>query len=732
MITVTSFCSCSGTKFVPEDRQLLVGNKVVSTDPRVSVRGMSAYVKQKPNSKWFSAFKIPLGIYSMAGRDTTKAINRCLQSWGEAPVIVDSAQTLQGCQNIAIAMQNNGYLDASVSPRLDVRGRKVVATYVVTPGKRYHVGNVSYQIADKRIDSLLTANAILGKHVKSGAPFSLAMLHDERDAITTWLTNHGYYYFNKEAITFQADSTASESLVDLTLHIGLYRRASHEELRPHPFYNIRNITYISGNGQDNLKLRTSVLETNTLIAPDKEYSAADVQRTYSKFSRLQTIQATDIHLTEVVDTLTSPLELDATIRLTRRKLHSIQVQPEGTNTSGDLGAAVSLTYENRNLFHGSEKFTLQARGAFEAIRGLEDYENNNFQEYSVEGTLSFPKFLFPGISFGFQQRHTATSEVSVSYNWQNRPEFHRRVFTGTWRYRWANSAGNVNYRFDLIDLNFISMPWISNTFHKKYIEETNNAFLRFNYENLFIMKTGLGLTYSDSRNNLRLSVETAGNLLYGLANLFNFPKDETEVGSPYQVAHVAFAQYAKFDADYTRYFQLDRRNKLALHARFGVAVPYGNSRQLPFEKRFFSGGANSVRGWSVRSLGPGRFISRDGKTDIINQTGDIKIDLNAELRTKLFWKFEGAAFIDAGNIWTLYSNDDEQAGGLFVLKSLWEEMAVSYGLGLRLNFDIFVLRLDLGMKAINPAYTTSTEHFPIAHMNFKRDYALHFAVGMPF
>ena len=756
MIAVTSLCSCSGTKFVAEDRLLLVGNKVESTDPSVSVRGLSAYVKQKPNSKWFSLFKIPLGVYSLAGRDTTKALNRRLQSWGEAPVVVDSAQILQGCQNIALAMQNNGYLDASVSPRLDVRGRKAVATYVVTPGKRYHVDKVKYQIADGRIDSLLTANAILGKHIKSGAPFSLAMLHDERNTITSWLNNHGYYYFNKEAITFQADSTSSGRLVDLTLRIGLYRRASHEELRQHPYYNIRNITFIPGSGQDNLKLRTSVLETNTLITPGKEYSAADVQQTYSKFSRLQTIQATDIHLTEVVDTLSSPsetsqteaaphdslsqkfllkkpLELDATIRLTRRKLHSIQVQPEGTNTSGDLGAAVSLTYENRNLFHGSEKFTLQARGAYEAIRGLEGYDNNDFQEYSVEGKLAFPKFLFPGISFRFQQRHTATSEVSVSYNWQNRPEFHRRVFTGTWRYRWSNSAGNVNYRFDLIDLNFISMPWISDTFLDKYIYgETNNAFLRFNYEDLFIMKTGVGLTYSDSRNNLRLNVETAGNLLYGLAHLFHFPKDETEDGNPYQVAHVAFAQYAKFDADYTRYLQLDRRNKLALHARFGIAVPYGNSRQLPFEKRFFSGGANSVRGWSVRSLGPGRFVSRDGKTDIINQTGDVKIDLNAELRTKLFWKFEGAAFIDAGNIWTLYSNDNEQAGGLFVLKSLWEEMAVAYGLGLRLNFDIFVLRLDLGMKAINPAYTTAAEHFPIAHMNFKRDYALHFAVGMPF
>jgi outer membrane protein assembly factor BamA len=152
---------------------------------------------------------------------------------------------------------------------------------------------------------------------------------------------------------------------------------------------------------------------------------------------------------------------------------------------------------------------------------------------------------------------------------------------------------------------------------------------------------------------------------------------------------------------------------------------------IPFEKRYFAGGANSVRGWNVRTLGPGSFIGTDGRIDFINQTGDIKLDLNAELRTDLFWKFQGALFIDAGNIWTIKSYDD-QPGGNFKLKSIYDEMAVSYGVGLRLNFDYFILRLDLGMKAINPAYKNNEEHFPIAHHNFSRDYALHFAVGLPF
>ena len=152
---------------------------------------------------------------------------------------------------------------------------------------------------------------------------------------------------------------------------------------------------------------------------------------------------------------------------------------------------------------------------------------------------------------------------------------------------------------------------------------------------------------------------------------------------------------------------------------------------LPYEKRYFSGGANSVRGWSVRELGPGSYRGTDGRIDFINQTGDIRIDLNAELRSDLFWKFQGALFIDAGNIWTIRKYED-QPGGQFTIGSIYKEMAVAYGVGLRLNFDYLILRLDLGMKAINPNYINSDDHYAIVHPNFKRDYTLHFAVGLPF
>ena len=274
------------------------------------------------------------------------------------------------------------------------------------------------------------------------------------------------------------------------------------------------------------------------------------------------------------------------------------------------------------------------------------------------------------------------------------------------------------------------MPWISDTFKRDYLDdETNrNAILRYNYEDLFIMKLGFGVSYNDGHNAFRGNVESSGNLLGALSQAANF---KTNADGQHILFGIAYAQYAKFDIDYTRMFKFDTHNTLAAHVGLGVAYPYGNSTILPFEKRYFSGGANSVRGWSVRSLGPGKFRGKDGRIDFINQTGDMKLDMNLEYRTLLFWKLNGAFFIDAGNIWTLRDYAD-QPGGQFKWNEFYKQIAVAYGIGLRLNFDYFILRFDMGMKAINPAYETRQEHYAIAHPDFGRDFTFHFAVGLPF
>jgi outer membrane protein assembly factor BamA len=425
--------------------------------------------------------------------------------------------------------------------------------------------------------------------------------------------------------------------------------------------------------------------------------------------------------------------------LNMNKPSTLYFQPEGTNTAGDLGAAASLTYANRNLFRGSEVLSVQLRAAFEAITGLEGYQNKDYKEYGLETKLAFPRMVAPFLSRQFTRRSTATSELSLAYNMQNRPEFHRRVFSAAWRYRWSRehrpaaadrSPHNLQYRFDLIDMNYVHMPWISPTFKHDYLDSVSNrnAILRYNYEDLFIMKIGFGITYTHANYALRANVETAGNLLNALSGVAHF---KTNANGQHTLFNIAYAQYVKFDFDYTHLWAFDSHNQLVAHADLGVAWPYGNSTILPFEKRYFAGGANSVRGWSVRGLGPGRFRGTDGRIDFINQTGDMKLYLSMEYRTFLFWKFNGAAFVDAGNIWTL-RNYPDQPGGQFRLNHFYEQLAVAYGLGLRLNFDYFILRFDFAMKAINPSYSNNHEHYAILHPRFGRDFQFHFAVGLPF
>jgi outer membrane protein assembly factor BamA len=458
------------------------------------------------------------------------------------------------------------------------------------------------------------------------------------------------------------------------------------------------------------------------------YSATGMKNTYNHFGRLQAVKYTNIQLTPVADADTL---LDCNILIQTNKPSTLSFQPEGTNTAGDLGAAVSLTYQNRNLFRGSEVLSVELRGAYEAIRGLEGYSNQDFTEYSLETRLQFPRFIMPFISYDVRHRMNATSEVSLTYDLQDRPEFHRRVLSAAWRYRWNYPNRHDRFQLDLLDLNYVFMPWISETFRREYLdsETSRNAILRYNYEDLFITKLGFGYTYSHGPVAVKTNIETSGNVLSLGSYVFNADKDRD---GHYRLFNIAFAQYVKADIDLTRSINIDQNNQVVLHAGLGIAYPYGNSSVLPFEKRYFAGGANSVRGWSVRSLGPGKYRGRDGRINFINQTGDMKLDLNAEYRTHLFWKMNGAVFVDAGNVWTL-RNYDIQPGGQFRLKDFPNQIAVSYGLGLRFNLGYFILRFDMGMKAVNPAYEeTDDEHYPLLHPRFSRDYAFHFAVGMPF
>ncbi len=723
------FSSCSSTKYVPKDQYLLKSVKVKSESNYhdINTLALRNYVRQMPNSRWFSLYKLPLAVYSLSGRDSTKWINRTLKSMGEAPVVFDSLSSVQTCADLAQQLKNEGFLDAQVRLQVSTKGRKAKVEYLLQPGEPYFVDSIGYAIQDTTIARILSRQGASASLLYKGMKFDVSRLDAERKRISTLLSDSGYYRFHKDYITYQADSISHSRLINLTLHLAPYQLPN-EEYVPHTRYWMRHINYGSGSPGDNqIHLRQHVLQECTHLHSGSPYSASGLQNTYNHFGRLQAVKYTNITFKQVPDADS----LDCQILLQNNKPSTLSFQPEGTNTAGDLGAAASLTYQNRNLFRGSEVLSVQLRGAYEAIRGLEGYSNQNFVEYSAEAKLQFPRFISPFVNRRIRRLVNATSEVSLLYDMQDRPEFHRRLLSAAWRYKWSFPHRKDKFQVDVLDLNYVFMPWISETFHNEYLRNDNNrnAILRYNYEDLFITKIGFGYSITKGNTAFKSNIETSGNLLSLASRMWNAKKDEL---GHYQVFNIAFAQYVKCDLDLSHVVMIDKNNQLVFHAGLGVAYPYGNSTVMPFEKRYFSGGANSVRGWTVRSLGPGQYKEQDGRINFINQTGDMKLDLNAEYRTYLFWKFNGALFVDAGNIWTIRQYD-EQPGGQFSFKDFPRQLAVSYGLGLRLNFDYFILRFDLGMKAVNPAYEAEDdEHYPVLHPNFKRDYAFHFAVGMPF
>ena len=734
---VLMMAGCSVSRFIPEGEHLLNDVKIRSKDKSIATTPLQGYVGQHANSRWFSVLKVPMAPYLMSGTDTTKRINRFLQRIGQAPVIYDRNKAEKTRANIESAVRNMGYLRANVDLEERIDRFKLNAIYNITPGPRYTVAELEEHIADTAIQAIVDSVFPQSK-LRPGMVFDLNELDAERNRLNHALRQRGYYQFNKEYIRFEADTTLGRHQVALAMIVDDYIVPQQSERTRHRKFRIKEVDFACDSTENNT-LRKNVFHVKNAIREGELFNEQHVQETYSNLSALGAVMNSTVTLQP--DT-TDSTGLNALVAATMNKKHGVNAELEGTNTAGDLGAAVVLSYQNRNLFRGSELLSLKLRGAYEAIKNLDGYEGKHYIEYGGEISLAFPDFKFPGVSRDFRRSSHALSEISLAYASQNRPEFHRRVVTGAWRYRWSQLNRQRQHRIDLIDLNYVYMPWISATFKRDYLDDvtSRNAILRYNYENLFIMKwgytfsytsqplTGATGSYGTNAYSIRLSTETAGNLLYGLTKPFSTRKNSQ---GQYTLFNIAYAQYAKADFDFAKSFRFSPENSLSLHFGLGVAFPYGNSKILPYEKRYFSGGANSVRGWSVRGLGPGRFKGNDGRIDFINQTGDIRLDMNIEYRAHLFWKIDGAAFIDAGNIWTIRAYDD-QPGGQFQFDEFWRQIAVAYGLGVRLNFNYFILRLDGGMKAINPAYTDVRHHYPIIHPHFKRDFALHFAVGLPF
>lgn len=722
-------------------------NKVTikSNVPEATADHLQSYLRQTPNSRFMGMGRAKLGFYSAQDVTSNKWKDRWLRKMGEEPVIYDSLLTQTSQEQLTQELKNKGYWDATVEVSATEKDRKTDLTFVVTGNEPYRIKSYKIDIPDDSVMYYL--NRRKTTLPKPGDLFDADMLATERENAAQTLRRRGYYYFQKEALKFEADSANHE--VDITLKLQ-DNYSQNDSIRRQLFtkQTVSSVTIydVSKSMSDDGKLNRADLDTTTiegftvihskkscfrpkkliskvLILPNRRYNESRVERTYAILNALQATKYVDINFRELGGD-----SLACIVVVAPSKKHSFSVDLEGTNSAGDLGIGLGVTYQNKNAFRGAEILKVSARGSYEAMGKLGALRN----AYEVGGNASIivPEFLMPFMKTEARRRIGGTTEFSVGYNFQQRPEYKRNIANLGMKYAW--NVHRTRFVFDLIDINYIYLPWISETFRSQYL--TPSSSIRYSYEDHFIMRIGLGIQNSNKRTNstaqsfytLRSNISTAGNLLYGISNAIGQKKSDD---GQYHIFNIAYSQYVKGDFDFTYNQYINKNMRLVFHGGIGVAFPYGNASIIPYEERYFSGGANSVRGWAVRTLGPGRYAN-SGSVDYMNQSGDIRLDLNAELRFKLFWKIYGALFVDAGNIWTI-KDYEEQSGGYFQFSTFYKEIACSYGIGIRADFDYFVIRLDMGVKLYEPSGTTTSERWR-TDLTWQNDFALHFAVGYPF
>ena len=749
--------SCSSTRYVPEGSYMLDKVEFVSDNKDFAETELKTYLRQEPNFKVFGLYKLYLSFYNMSGKDSTKWRNRQFRKIGEPPVIYEPYLTEKSESELEKFLQTKGYINAKVKAWPEYKhNKKVKLTYYLKTNEPYKVRNVSYNFsADPQIDSIYSEFGQKESLLKQGMLFDTDVLDDERERIDQMLKRRGYYYFNKDYLSYTADSTWGTHEVDICLNLKPYMvtlpDGSVEESHHHK-YTIRNVNvltlkdsrsvYNPSTQYDTLKFRPSmnilyedrplfrpkVLDDEVRIYPGLPYSSFFVDRTYSHLNSLGAVRSTNI---QFVNLLNDQDQLDCFVLISPAKSQSFSLDLEGTNSWGDLGFALNGGYQHKNVFRGSELLSLKGRYAQEAYSGITNILSEHTMDVGGELSLNFPRLILPFVNRSFRQRINAQTEFSLGANYQTRPNTYKKTSsTLAMRYLW-NMRRYYRYCFDVVDLNYVNINTHPD-FDALY-SAPKYSVLRDSYSDHFILSSGFSVVYDNQQNQkalhktyFKFAFESAGNLLYGVNKLTN---ESTNEDGYYEIAGITYSQYAKAEISISENKYIDRKNRIVYHLGFGIAYPYGNAQIVPFEKRFFSGGANSVRGWSVRTLGPGSYFS-DDKDDFVKQSGDIKLDLNIEHRTKLFWKIEMAAFVDAGNVWTIREYES-QSKGYFRFDKFYNEIALAYGLGLRFDFNFFLLRFDLGVKAYDPSLPQG-ECWRFEGLNWSDDFAFHFAIGYPF
>jgi len=737
--------SCSTVRVIPQGSSLLKENNIIITNSEEIESGaLSQYIRQQPNRSLIYGWNPFLMIYNWSnGKEN--GWDRFVKKIGQPPVILDSSLVKKSSDNLKNHLSSLGYYNSVIEDTIVTRRKKSSVNYKVTLGNSFKLREINYIIKDTAIERIVS-ETYSETVITPGIRLSEKTLDLESERITNILRERGYYNFTKNFFFFEADTLAGKGQADLFIRIENYtRNETPKDSRSHELYRIRNITLYSDydpmrSREDSLSkysvhrmknftiynrgersIRPYVLEKMNILKPGELYNEKKASLTYNRFMSLRFFSGVNIQYDEVpFDSLSRKREVDCVIRLTPSKSQGYKLNLEASSNSNNLlGISPAVSYYHKNLFKGGEWFTVGFMGNFQFK--LKDPVRST--ELGINSGISFPSFLLlPDSLF---KSNVPRTEVNIGYNYQSRPEFTRNLISLNYGYNWRVGE-RLFYTVNPVQLNIVRLFNLSS----KFYESLQDPFLKNSYKNHFDLGAGATLYYTTNPETnsdksffyIRWTNDIAGNLI----SIFNSALSRDTSGYR-MIWNTPYAQYLKSDFTVAQTWRLNAKESFATRFNIGIGYAYGNSKNLPYEKLFYAGGANSLRGWQARSVGPGS-SAIDTTFSIPNQTGDLKLEMNAEYRFGMFWNIEGAIFIDAGNIWTL-RNELGKEDATFRFKDFYKSVAVNWGFGARLNLDFVILRLDLGMVAHDPM----TNRWLGAGDWFKKNtYSLQFGVGYPF
>lgn len=752
LVLLLVLASCSSTKYVEEGQLLLrsVDIRLDSTAKRDGLREIDLlpYLSQKPNTKVFGAFHWGLGIYNLSQPASDSWFSRRMRAWGEAPVLYNEQDAEQGRMSLSSALYNMGYLDADVKHRVDTLAkRKARSIYELQLGQRYSIAQHRQYVANPVLMSLLNPqDSLLQKRdypterysslLDSGAWLSPNLMQAERKRISQILRNRGHWAFREDYIHFDVDTTGGYHSAWIDTHIDstsqVYRigrvQLQHIPSRAHDGvyeeHRVGGVSYMMPKGY---RLKPKFLDSRISIRPQDLYSQDKTSRTYAALSDIPLIRSANIHYS--VDSSQRVPTLNVDIQTQAERSKELSADLVGTHSGGNLGAIASLAFGHNNFLSGAEQLRLAANLGYEDLgSGSRDHIT-----YGLEATIRFPKLMVPFFRNNKQRSIKGATDLSLSYSYLTRPEFNRNLLSSSWGYSWTHYRyPALRYQFKLLEVDYMHFGYMDASF----LSTVPDYDRMLNYRNQLVVSSSFMLSYNSladprkvshpMQHNIRFYVQTAGSLLMAYSRLTGAERDARGI---YTFAGANILQFLRAELDYSGLYRLGGKNALAYHAALSGVLPYGNSNFLPIDLRYFSGGASSLRGWSARTLGPGS-MSRSVGTSIYHQVGDIKLDLSAELRLRFAPSWELALFADAGNIWTARKYS-EQVGGNFALDRFYKEIALSSGLGLRWDFDYFLLRLDAGLKLYDPQQAEG-ERWVFGRQSLGKLLGVHIALGYPF